>query len=182
MKRILLILLAGASLAACATTEGPTGGPPPPPTPPPGESPPSAAVFRAQDFAWSTVPGRAALTGTLGYHVGQTRYTCQGTDVVLTPETPWSRRRITVLYGSPNNAAVPVETVRARTPSAPSGDYAVFVRKATCDGQNHFAFTGLPDGTWFVITVAKPADGTGAPVAVMRRVETRGGAKVVLLN
>ena len=47
--------------------------------------------------------------------------------MVLTPETLWSRRRMTILYGSPSSAAVPVATVRARTPSAPSGDYAAFV-------------------------------------------------------
>ena len=58
--------------------------------------PPSAMVFRPQDFAWSTVPGDASLTGTLAYKVGGARYTCQGSDVVLTPETLWSRRRMTI--------------------------------------------------------------------------------------
>ncbi|HWA60074.1 MAG TPA: hypothetical protein VG939_01805 [Caulobacteraceae bacterium] len=176
MKRTILIALAAVSLAACETTGGP---PPPPPTAGP---PPSATVFRAEDFAWSTVPGRASLQGTMGYHAGPTRYSCAGTDVILTPETPWSRRRMTILYGSPVSAAVPVETVRARTPSAPPGDYTSFVRKATCDAQNHFTFTGLPDGGWFVITVAKPVGDTGSGVAVMRRIETRGGPRAVLLN
>jgi hypothetical protein len=182
MKRTLLILLAGASLAACTTTSGPSGGPPPPPPPPESGPPPSANVFRTQDFAWSTVPGRASLNGTMAYRAGATRYSCQGGDVKLTPETPWSRRRMTILYGSPTYAAVPVDTVRARTPSAPTGDYANFVRTATCDAQNHFTFTGLPDGAWFVITLAKPVGTDGAPVAVMRRVETRGGPRAVLLN
>lgn len=182
MKRALFIALAGASLAACATTEGPSGAIPPPPAPPPNEQPPSANVFRQQDFAWSTVPGRASIQGALGYRAGQVRYGCQGGDVVLTPETPWSRRRMTILYGSPVSAAVPVATVRARTPSAPSGDYAAFVRHASCDAANKFTFNGLPDGAWFVITVAKPVGGAGEPVAVMRRVETRGGPKALLLN
>lgn len=87
-----------------------------------------------------------------------------------------------ILYGSANAAAVPVSIVRARSPSAPSGDLARFVRKATCDESNRFSFSGLPDGAWFVITVAKPIDGQGEAVAVSRRVETRGGARAVTLN
>jgi hypothetical protein len=178
MKRLLAITASAAALAACAST---SIGPPGPPAPPVG-APPSAMVFRAQDFAWSTVPGGGAVTGTLSYKVGGTRYSCQGGDVVLTPETLWSRRRMTILYGSPSSAAVPVATVRARTPSAPSGDYASFVRHSTCDASNHFDFSGLPNGGWFVITVAKPVGGQGEPVAVMRRIETRGGHSTVNLS
>lgn len=85
------------------------------------------------------------------------------------------------LYGSANAAAVPVPIVRARTPGAPAGDYARFVRRATCDGANRFHFDGLPEGAWFVITVAKPLDGQGETVAVTRRVETRGGPRTVTL-
>jgi hypothetical protein len=180
MKRALLIALAATSLAACATTEGPGAIPPPPA--PPNEQPPSASVFRTRDFAWSTIPGHASIQGALGYRFGQVRYGCQGGDVVLTPETLWSRRRMTMLYGSPSSAAVPVATVRARTPSAPSGDYAAFVRHAKCDAANRFSFADLPDGAWFVITLAKPVGAPGEPVAVMRRVETHGGVRNVLLN
>ncbi len=183
MKRHLLIALAASSLAACASTGGPGGGMvPPPPAPPPVEQPPSAMVFRSQDLAWSTVPGHASLQGAVAYRAGPVRYGCQGGDVVLLPETLWTRRRMTILYGSPISAAVPVSTVRARTPSAPTGDYAGFARHAPCDAASHFTFSGLPDGAWFVITLAKPIGAAGEPVAVMRRVETKGGPKAVLLN
>lgn len=182
MKRALLIVLAGASLASCAT-EGPNGPVPPPPPPPPSEQPPpNPNAFRPQDFAWSAVPGRASIQGIMTYKAGKVRYTCQGSDVILTPETPWSRRRMTVLYGSAVSAAVPVSTVRARTPSAPSGDYASFVRKATCDASSRFSFAGLADGGWYVITLAKPMGAPGEPVAVMRRVETHGGPLSMMLN
>jgi hypothetical protein len=139
-------------------------------------------VFRPQDFSWSTAAGHGALEGTMTYKVGAMKYTCKGGDVVMTPETPWSRKRMSILYGSPSNAAVPVSTVRARTPSAPSGDYASFIRKTTCDAANHFSFSGLPDGGWFVITLAKPATGGGEAVAVMRRVETHGALRSITLN
>jgi hypothetical protein len=110
------------------------------------------------------------------------RYTCEGGDVILTPETPWTRRRMVILYGSPIGAAVPLEIVRARTPSAPSGDYASYAKKATCDGASRFEFDDLPDGGWFVITLAKPVGGQGEPIAVMRRVETTGVRRSVTLN
>ncbi len=87
-----------------------------------------------------------------------------------------------ILYGSAISAAVPVALVRARTPSAPSGDYASFVRKVKCDGASRFQFPQLPEGGWFVITVAKPLGSPGEPIAVMRRVETRGGPRFVTLN
>ena len=137
--------------------------------------------FQAADFVWSTRPGASSIQGVLNYRPAGARYGCAGGDVILTPETPWSRRRMVILYGAANNAAVPVSIVRARTPGAPTGDYARFVRKTTCDADNHFGFQGLPDGSWFVITVATPLDSQGESVAVTRRVETRGGVKSVSL-
>ncbi len=164
------------ALTACATE--PLGPPGPPMTYAPGQ----ANVFRPGDFAWSTAPGPGVIRGSLSYHDGAMRYSCEGRDVILTPETAWTRRRMIILYGSPTGAAVPLEIVRARTPSAPSGDYASYVRKTTCDRADRFSFTGLPSGGWFVITLAKPVDGEGETVAVMRRVEVRGGPRSVVLD
>ncbi len=179
MKRTALLAIIPLALAACA--EGPSelgGGPAPSETPPSA----SAAAFDARDFAWSTPAGDSSIMGALTYHRGPARYTCQGSDVLLTPETAWSRRRMIILYGSANAAAAPVSIVRARTPSAGTGDYARFVRRTTCDESNHFSFRSLPDGAWFVITVGKPVDGAGEPIAVTRRVETHGGVSSVTLS
>jgi hypothetical protein len=179
MKRLVPIALFATALAACAEQPlGPSGPAPAPPVYVPG----SGAVFRARDFAWSTAPGDGSIVGTLTYRPGGVRYSCEGGDVILTPETPWTRRRMIILYGSPISAAVPLEIVRARTPSAPSGDYASFAKKTTCDGANRFTFDDLPDGGWFVITLAKPVDGQGEPIAVMRRVETTGVRRSVTLD
>ena len=162
-------------LSACA----PTMGPPPPPPPPNRGPPPSAGTFRPGDFSWSAVPGPGRIEGVLGYRAGPVRYTCSGAGVVLTPETPWSRRRMTILYLSPERAALPAADVRARTPSAPSGDYSAFVKRTVCDANSRIAFQGLANGAWYVITVAKPvAPGRGPDIAVMRRVEVRGGRPV----
>ncbi|MGI8839615.1 MAG: hypothetical protein ACR2F8_02330 [Caulobacteraceae bacterium] len=180
MKRLALIALSATVLAACA--EQPMGPAGPPPPPPGLYVPGSGAVFHARDFAWSAEPGDGSILGALAYRPGGARYTCEGGDVILIPETAWTRRRMVILYGSPIAAAVPLEIVRARTPSAPAGDYASYAKKTTCDGANRFSFDGLADGGWFVITLAKPMDGPGEPIAVMRRVETRGGPRTVTLN
>jgi len=167
--------IAALTLGACADqTAGPAA--------PPVSMQPGATTFNARDFAWSTARGGGAIEGVLAYHPGGVRYVCRGRDVILTPETAWSRLRMEILYGSSTSATVPLTIVRARTPATASGDYASYVRKTVCDGDDRFSFQGLPDGAWFVITLARPLDGQGDAVAVMRRVETRGSMRTITLN
>ncbi len=179
MYRMALLALCAFTLASCA--EGPAG-----PGLPGGTAseaaPASGAVFDAKDFAWSVKAGSAAIQGTLAFHRAASRYSCHGSDVLLTPETAWSRRRMIILYGSAGAASAPVSIVRARTPTAGAGDYARFVRRTTCDDADHFSFRDLPDGSWFVITIAKPVDGDGETMAVTRRVQTHGGSSTVTLS
>lgn len=170
--------LAAALLAsACAPSLGPPppGGGSRPSTPPPMRGSPN---FSAQDFAWSQRPGSNVIAGRVAYRQGAARYTCAGAAVVLTPETAWSSRRMAALYGSTERAALPADEVRARTPSAPAGDAGPFVKRTTCDDADQFAFGGLPDGAWYAITVVRPAAGSGATVALMKRVVVRGGRTV----
>jgi hypothetical protein len=179
MIRSALLALAALSLASCAEVSGGLGGA----TSTPYETAPATAVvFDARDFAWSTAAGSGEIVGAFAFHQGDVRYSCRGADVLLTPETAWSRRRMIILYGSARAAAAPVSIVRARTPSAGTADYARFVRRATCDEANHFAFHNLPDGGWFLITVGRPVDGAGEAVAVTRRVETHGGVVSATLS
>lgn len=172
MKRLLLIALACAGLAACEeaplTGPAPTGPPPPPPN-----------GFRAADFAWALGGGPDVIQGVMSYRGAGGRYVCQ--DVVLAPETPWSRARMRMLYLSDVSAALPVEDVKSRTTPEHAAEYARYARHATCDAAGRFAFPNLPDGAWYVITVATPAAG-GPKIAVMRRVETHGGPVRVVLR
>lgn len=170
---------AAALLSACTPTLGP---PPPGGGPRPAPSPPmsSSAAFNAGDFAWSQRPGRNVIAGRVAYRQGAVRYTCAGSTVVLTPETPWSARRMMALYGSTERAALPADEVRARTPSAPPGDAGPYVKRTTCDDADQFAFGGLADGAWYAITIVRPVGGSGGTMALMKRVLTRGGRTVAV--
>jgi hypothetical protein len=161
--------------AACAPSLGP---PPPSAMPGPGVGP---AQFSAADFEWSKRPGGNAITGRVAYRQGAVAFSCTGSTVVLTPDTPWSRRRMAALYGSTERAALPADEVRAHGANAPPGDANPWVRRDTCNSADSFNFSGLPDGGWFVIAIAKPAGGGQGPsVALMRHVITRGGRPVSL--
>ena len=177
MKRTLIIALAASALVACQT-----GGPPGPPAPTgPAYHPPSGGggeAFRESDFAWSQAKGSGQLEGVLAFKGPGGHYACQ--DVVLAPETPWSRARMRILYLSTTAAAMPADEVRSRTPPEHGSDYASYARHATCDADGRFSFAGLPNGGWYVITVATPASGTR--MAVMRRVETHGDLVKVTLR
>ena len=160
------------ALSACAPSLGPA---------PPGHMPaipPTAqdTTFRAGDFAWSQAPGKNTLSGALS-HAGAVRYSCAGATVVLTPETPWATQAGCGCSISPTSrAALPADDVRGRANQAPPGDSNPFVKRVVCDPSDHFTFVGLPDGAWYVVTIAKPVAGMpGANLAVMRRVVTKGG-------
>ena len=162
--------LAAAALMGLVSACAPTLGPPPPSGPPQAPD----APFSAAAFAWSQIPGKNSIVGRLVD--GPVKYSCEGSQVVLTPETPWSRRRMQVLYKSDQQAALPTDEVRARSPLAAPGDSNPYVKRAICDPNNHFSFAGLADGAWYVITIAKPVGAPGGTsMALMRRVVTRGG-------
>ena len=172
MQRTLIIVLASAALGACETS----GAQPGPAYMPPQRLGPES--FQESDFAWSTGMGGGIVDGVMAYRNGGARYACQ--DVVLAPETPWSRARMRILYLSTSQAVMPVDDVKSRTPPEHGAEYARYARHATCDAGGHFAFSGIPSGAWYVITVAAPVTG-GVRMAVMKRVEINGDdVKVVL--
>lgn len=179
MYRMAFLALCALTLTACANGPGGSGAFTDTASTGPASS---GAIFDARDFAWSVKPGTGVIHGTVAYRRSSSHYSCSGSDVLLTPESAWSRRRMEILYGSANAAAAPVSVVRARTPTAGAGDYARFVRRTTCDAADHFSFHDLPDGSWFVITIVKSADGAREAMAVTRRVQTHGGGVTATLS
>ena len=159
-------LLALAAVAVLGTACAPTTGSMP-------YGAPVSTAFNAEAFAWSAGTGQAVINGRINYRQDGQVYDCTGS-VALTPDTPYTRNRFNILYGSIDRAAVPEAVIRARTVADPNADYRSFVRSTTCN-EGRFSFTGLPDGSWFVIT---PVSAGGERIVLMRRVETRGGRTV----
>ncbi|MGZ3274703.1 MAG: hypothetical protein ACXU82_00525 [Caulobacteraceae bacterium] len=173
--RFALVLLGSLAVVGCATDGTTTGGGAPAPVAAAGGQG-AAEAFRRTDFAWSTAAGKGEIDGQLAFKQGSVAYGCADAGVLLTPETPWVRRRMQILYTSADKAALPAAEVRARTPPERNQDYSGFVKRATCDAAGHFTFAALPDGAWYVITVARPvAPASGADMAIMRRVVVKGG-------
>jgi len=171
-RRCVGAAIAGLLLLGGCATEG--GGPAAPGASGPA---PANAAFRAADFAWSKAPGKGQIEGQFSYSPRGVTYSCaNGPGVVLTPETAWVRSRMMILYRSADSATLPAADVRARTPPERNQDYSQFARRATCDPANRFMFAGLPDGAWFVLTIAKPATpAAGQEMAIMRRVTIKNG-------
>jgi len=168
MNKLLPALALAALVAACA------------PAPAPGGVSGGGAAFDVDDFAWSARAGDNAIVGHVDYRFEGQQWRCAGA-VGLTPDTPYTRRRFSVLYGSTRSAALPAAVVRARTVQEAGADYRSFVRDTQCDAQDRFRFDDLPDGGWFVIAPVR-AEGQ-EPVVLMQRVTTRGGrATAVTLN
>lgn len=167
------LILSFAVLAGCATSEGPgaTVGAAPKAAP--------TAAFRTADFAWSTTTGQGQIEGQVAYKAHGVAYGCTASGVILTPETAWVRGRMKVLYNSASGAALPADEVRGRTPPERSQDYSNFIKRAKCGPAGEFTFSGLPDGSWYVITVARPqAPAAGPEMALMRHVTIKGGKTV----
>jgi hypothetical protein len=161
--------LVGVLAAGCADMPvGPEAAPPPPP-PPPVES--SEIVihtpFRAEDFAWSTVPGTARIHG-----VTAPGRTCAGRLVALTPDTPYSRERIRKLYGSAEAAMIPSEVVRGKVIANDNPAMRPLVRSVRCDASGGFTFDNLPAGPFFLIS--EVTDPAGLRV-LMRHVDAMAG-------
>lgn len=167
-------LLAFAMLAGCATDQGPASKPVAGAAAAPGN-----AAYRNADFAWSTAAGKAQINGQVTYKAGNVAFSCAASGVVLTPDTPWVRSRMMILYKSTESAALPADEVRRRTPPERSQDYSAFVKRARCGPTGDFSFQGLPRGAWYVITVVRPLSGAPGPeMALMRRVTVRDGQSV----
>jgi hypothetical protein len=170
LARLALAMGSVLLISACASDGAP------PPKTAVTAAPDANAAFRTTDFAWSKAVGKARIDGQLTYAAAGKAFSCTDGAVVLTPETPWVRRRMMILYNSDDASALPADEVRGRTPPERSQDYSAFVRRTKCDATGHFSFTDLPDGAWFVITVAKPVvPGASRDMAIMRRVVLRNG-------
>lgn len=158
-------ILGTAGLAACSTVPG-QGGP----------APMASSAFNRADFQWSAGTGNGSIQGQITSNQDGTAFSCVGS-VGLTPATGYTDARFQTLYGSTVRARLPAEVVRARTVSDPTADYNEFVRTTACQN-NRFAFSGLPNGRWYVIVPVRA--GQGPVHVIMQQVSISNGRAVNL--
>ncbi|HWY15270.1 MAG TPA: hypothetical protein VNX86_09075 [Rhizomicrobium sp.] len=91
------------------------------------------------DYAWSTAPGTAAITGQafLKTNGGDVK-TCAGSDVILIPDGPYAEDVLSTLLAGANVTL--------------DEGFIAKKRAALCDSQGNFKFTALPAGKWLVQT------------------------------
>lgn len=144
----------------------------------PGPAFDPAQVPRASQRGTNAVRGSAALRST-----GGELRTCAGSTVALLPDSEYTRDRMRRLYGSVERGSNDLApgAVRRIEPADPA--FATVVRSTSCDIHGRFAFTAVPDGTWYVTTSVgwrtrgnDPASQAGA--ALMQRVTLSGGGTV----
>jgi hypothetical protein len=170
---VFAVLAASFLLASCASTSS---------------SPPKTAAVASPEpprsptaeFDWSNAPGTNKLTGTVAYAPDRrSHWSCRNESVVLMPDTPTTRARVTALYGSTSFAVRPVEEVKTKSASLGDVSFTSFIKHTDCDASGNFGFDGLPDGSWFLVARANRAHSRSSSVddavAILQRVTLSGG-------
>jgi len=163
----LAVLAAGCAQLQPEPLATPATSSPPPPPPP------------VSEFAWSAATGTNEIHGEIAYtdRTGR-KWACAGQSVALMPRTPSTDLRMRTLYGSADRALEPVAEVRAHSGAVSGPDPGPYVRTTACDAASHFAFGGLPDGTYFLIArvhLKGASAGSDEGLAIMQKVAVTGG-------
>lgn len=130
--------LAAAAVASCATL------PASPPIPLVSSYDPSEQVIRTGN---NSISGNAVLR-TVG---GEVR-TCAGYPVTLVPVTAYATERFTAIYGNAQSGYVPLSQGKTFSPANPHYENEAG-RTETCDSQGNFAFSGIADGSYYIVTM-----------------------------
>jgi hypothetical protein len=156
MRRGAVVLLALA-VTACATEGPPVSHPGPIAPPPPPPPPPTATILGHGDYR--------TRTGAHG--------DCAGLSVALMHDTPYFRRRIVALYGSPESARLAIAPVKARSAKLGPAQENPLAASVACDGAGAFAFRDVSPGSYFIIARVKVTLPQGAPedLVVMRHLD-----------
>jgi hypothetical protein len=157
MMRKGAVMLLALAVTACAN-EGPlvssqiSVAPPPPPPPPPA----------------ATILGHGDYRTRTGAHGD-----CAGLSVALMHDTPYFRRRIVALYGSPDNARLVIATVKARSAKLGPAQENPLAASVACDPAGGFTFRDVSPGSYYIIARVKVIlpQGAAEDLVVMRHLD-----------
>lgn len=106
--------------------------------------------FDATTASYINKSGRNSITGeAFRKRNDGMLVTCAGEEVILFPVTQYAMQRITHIYGNVNGGRTNNVLV-----SAGSSDpqYLKYTRTTRCDSNGQFAFNGVADGDYYVVT------------------------------
>jgi hypothetical protein len=111
------------------------------------------------------ISGQALLT-----QQGNEIPTCAGSRVLLMPATSYFREMFwhMIVAGS-----------EPEPPEKPDPSLKNMIRRTQCDAQGHFSFSGIPDGTWFILTQVKAKN---SALLIAEMTLANGETKEVLLT
>ncbi len=108
--------------------------------------------------------------------------TCAGSEVLLIPETAYSRERMRILYKmNENGANVNYFSYYNFIPTPP--EYYKLIKRTVCDSSGHFKFDNITDGSFFVSVLISWETPSGRYMtvknggALMKEVKVQGGEK-----
>lgn len=129
----------------------------------------AATPFDAKEVAFIHLDGNNSVRGQAFLRQrGGGIVTCAGRDVWLVPDGSHARDRIKAIYGTTQRVAQNITNLEPA-----DAEYRRHTRRTLCDAQGNFAFEGLADGRYFVVSTVMwdvgglPQGGTVmAPVAL----------------
>lgn len=143
------------------------------------------APFVAEEVAYVSTRGSATVSGqAFMRQMGGGVVTCAGEEVMLIPAGRYATELMTRMFGNPQGGRMGALSVMA--PSETPTQFREMQRRAQCDAEGDFAFSGVANGPYYVLTrVIWTAGDSFVPEGgyVARRIEVRGGRdQRVLLN
>jgi hypothetical protein len=145
-------------------------------------------TFDPSEVTWAQGSGTNAIRGSAVLRtVGGDTRTCAALPVMVIPDSGYARERINAIYGNLIRGYNPSFGGRPQTFTENDPRYLETGRRGTCDAQGAFAFSDLPDGTYFVVTAViwktSPDSFISQGGVLMQRVILAGGrAEMMVLS
>lgn len=152
-------------------------------------TPPS---YDPKEDLWSLAEGKNIIKGAAILHSGSKRKICSKERVGARPRSALADYRIQVMFGSLERGRNTMERLphsmnptTPELPTLPPEVYAKTGRSTLCE-DGLFEFSGLPDGTYYVMAPVVPAESVGQSVTLsevdilMKAVTVRGGETVIV--
>ncbi len=129
--------------------------------------------YVASEYLPYAQPSSASIVGTVAdRQLAGRSMTCADMDVELMPSTAYTRESVAIFRAG--------NMPSGRASSDNKALLQSVIKKAKCDANGHFAFSGLAAGTWLVGIEMRAGDGDSMTGAVFREIAVAPGETATL--